>query len=161
MASQPYAIPKDVRQEVTEYDPLVRIRWAHQENCWRVERKITRASAITPRVMKRWDDWVCFRDGYVMVFRVPPFCRLDKRIIWSLEASDIWKHGGATAYADKLDELGNKDHFRAEREMEWDWRDKGSSLYDSLKWRNRERVSFYGGDTTRGIPNDRYGKYEG
>lgn len=139
MASQPSPIPKNLSAELAQYDPLVRIRWATQENCWRVERKIRRGQPIEPRLRRRWDDWQCFREGYVLVFRVPPECGLDRRVLLSLQIGDIQRLG-ARAYADELDKQDARYFANVSRAEHLHWAHRSRELYEHLKWRNRERV---------------------
>lgn len=97
-----YSFPNDVAAQIRRYDPLLRVRWARQEHCVRIERKVRRGRDVDPATCRALhDDYEAARDGYACVYKLHP--NQARQVLPALIAGDIWRHRGARAVADRLD----------------------------------------------------------
>lgn len=88
MPSQPYGLPKWITRRLCEYDPLLRLRWGHQEGYWRVERRVKHGTDFDPRYATTDDDYEMMRDGYMIALKFRPN-EMDERIFYTLWMSDM------------------------------------------------------------------------
>ena len=98
-----YTFPDDVAAQIRRYDPLLRVRWARQERCVRIERKVRRGRDVDPATCRALhDDYEAARDGYACVYKLHP--HQARQVLPALVAGDLWRQGGARRVADSLDE---------------------------------------------------------
>ena len=103
MPGQPWDVPREFTRKLTEYDPLLRVRWDSKQEYWRIERKVGRRWAPTPKMESSSpQDWECYKEGHVIVMRVPPWA-LDNRVFWGLFEGDIQRQGGAKGIAQSME----------------------------------------------------------
>lgn len=97
-----YNPPTHIVARLTQFDPLLRIRWGDHSLCWLFERKLTKDRWVDPGSYsdRQGDEFIAARDGYVEVLRCEKE-QLDERVFFTLWCSDVWRHGGA-AKTDRL-----------------------------------------------------------
>ena len=100
--NETYTFPDAVAQQIRRYDPLLRVRWARQEQCVRIERKVRRGRDVNPATCRALhDDYEAARDGYACVYKLHP--HQAHQVLPALVAGDLQRHGGAGRVADRLD----------------------------------------------------------
>lgn len=87
------------------------------------------------------DLWEGARDGYAHVMDVHPSLLSWSQVGRALAAADMWRHGGAQRYADRLDAQDEAADRAQERHEASVLSDHTYGLWDDIKWRNRERVN--------------------
>jgi hypothetical protein len=72
-------------------------------------------------------------------------------IIRSLQARDIWRHGGGDAYANKMDEADDKEESQRKAALRDDMMQRADFAWDIYKRRTGQRISS-SGVATKGAP---------
>jgi len=84
---------KQFLRDLQDYDPLLRVRWDHRDEYWRIERRLRHGKSAVYD-MSNPDDRQARSEFYQLVLRVPYDC-LDGQVIHALAAGDIQRQGGA------------------------------------------------------------------
>lgn len=132
-----YHPPKDFVKRLTNYDPLLRVRYSDHKKAWLVERKVRRSrltygNSPDPDVRQRTHD------GYIHVFSTPV---LDGRVFIALEEGDMWRMGGAAALNRKLDEELEQSEYLGEINQQADLRHIAGEMWDSMARKRNARLN--------------------
>jgi hypothetical protein len=101
--SESYSIPDRFVNELSQYDPLLRIRWGRKEGIVRVERKVARGYSLDSTSVADFDDALMIRDGYALVFKFPPLEHNYSLMLYTLWHGDLRRLGGAKILADDIE----------------------------------------------------------
>jgi len=102
MSSQPVGMPsKQFLRDLNDYDPMLRVRWDHRDEYWRIERRLRHGKSAVYD-MSNPDDRQARSEGYQVAMRVPYDC-LDEQVFRAMDAGDIQKRGGYKRVADEMD----------------------------------------------------------
>jgi len=93
MASQPYPVPKEFKIDLQNFDGLLRVRWDHRDEYWRIERRARWGTYD----MDNPQDREARADGFIIALRVPADCLQWYQVQQALYLTDIKRRGGAKA----------------------------------------------------------------
>ena len=99
-------LPRSYNRRLQRADPLLRMRWSEERECWLLERKISRGVLPNPATIRSRDTYQQMRDGYSTLGIYPPrqIPGVD-RLVAYLQRVDTWKMGRTPdQIADRLDE---------------------------------------------------------
>jgi len=89
MPSEPVSgVPKWFKDQLHDFDIMLRIVWGRQDGMWRIERKCRRGHAYFEFTTQ--DDYNMVRDGYVLCLRFYPN-QMDQRVFHTLFMGDMWR----------------------------------------------------------------------
>lgn len=116
---------------------MLRVRWSDFKKAWLVERKVRRqrltyGESPDPEVRQRCHD------GYLHVFSTP---QLDGRVWLALEEGDMWRHGGAKAFNQRLDEDIEYQERLGEINQQADLRHIAGEMWDAMARKRRARLN--------------------
>lgn len=133
------------RHEMQKFDSLLRIRRSQDRRWWLIERKCGRESKclIRPRDFHRHDQYVCAKDGYIHVTKIP-WDRLDHQVFLDLRAMDMWAYRGAGWYADHLEAQERRAEELEEQRDQGAMVEAGCEAYDRIRFlEGRQASGFY------------------
>lgn len=131
------------QHEMRKFDPLLRIRRSQVDPAWwLIERKCARESPCRRKPLDRRgiDAWICDRDGYTEVSRVP-FDMLNNHVLTELRAWDMWQFKNAGAFADMIEAEERAADVRLSAEQSSVLQACGEEAYDRAMVRQGDIVS--------------------
>ncbi|UOF78537.1 hypothetical protein [Caudoviricetes sp.] len=135
-------------REMKKFDQMLRIRRSLVEpSAWLIERKCSHGSAclLTPKDSLNKDAYVCAKDGYTPVIKVPNGL-LDQHVFLELRAHDMWQHRGSGYYADLLEAQEAADQRKLEAQERSVLEECSSEVWD--------RASASKGSGEFGVPRE-------
>lgn len=102
-----YVTPPDIARDLRAFDAALRLRWSDGQDCWRLERKVSRGTVWPPSTLETpgaFEDRKAAREGYILIDLIQPQS-LSGRLVPVLAQADIWSCGGAEEVADAMDRL--------------------------------------------------------
>lgn len=119
------------QHELHKFDPKLRVRLSNNRDCWLIERRVARGSAmaITPKYERGPDAWQRDRDGYTYVMAVRRDL-LNHQAILDMRWCDIQARGGAQKYADEMDEQDRLKEEKLEADQSKYLQDRSEEVYD-------------------------------
>lgn len=127
------------------------MRWSDMQQCWQLERKITRPRTVDPSTYPAGalDSFIRFRDGYNLVYEFHPqrLPQIDKLIV-GLRHDDIerimdeygFRHSGQVAdHYDARDRARKEEEWRKVKATNADF--AAEELFDPMAWMEGRRVA--------------------
>lgn len=133
-----YSIPNHFVKELTDYDPLLRIRWAKGEGLVRLERKVRHAHKVhlvgdgevdEATAARLFDDVQTMNDGYALVTKFEPKASNWPKILYTIALTDLQRLGGARKIADNMENAEEFDKARRQWNRRDDFRHMATDLY--------------------------------
>lgn len=133
-----YSIPDRYIQELHEYDPLLRLRWAKGEKLVRLERKVSIAhdvhlvgdAEVEDSIARRlYDDVQTVKEGYMLITKFPPGENQWPKILYTLFMSDVQRLGGAEKIAQAVEDREDYEKARRTWNRRDDFRHMASDLF--------------------------------
>ena len=121
------------------YDPDLRVVWSLRRECWLIERQIRRGKPCLTFDSPDPDAARRARDGYVHVGNVPPRM-LDERVLLNLWQNDMWKHGGAKAVNQALDDYYADRDTKSARDQRDGLKQMAADMWDRIAWMRGGRI---------------------
>jgi len=144
------------QHELSKFDKKLRVRLSHNRDCWLIERRATRGSAmaLTPKYERGPDAWQRDRDGYVYVMAVRRDL-LNHQAILDMRWCDIQARGGAQKYADEMDEADRLKEEKLEADQSWHLQCKSEEVYDKYMIKQGSVVSNFHEKVEGGVNDTR------
>lgn len=127
--NETYSVPDHIVQDMTRYDPYLRLRWGRAQGRVRLERKIDREKPMDPRNFRfDPDGYDMARQGYTLVGTFEPQEFAYQMLVRELWKKDLQRRGWRVVAdeteaeenrAREKEELDRKDEFMAIGREAW------------------------------------------
>jgi hypothetical protein len=126
-------LPRGYNRRLQRFDPLLRMCWSSERECWLLERKISRGSLLDPAIIRSQDTYRQMREGYCTLGIYPPRgLPAADRLVAYLQRVDTWNMDrSAEQIADVMDEKDASRRAAIVRHQRDEFAAIGSDAYDT------------------------------